>query len=58
LGKQRAIAIVDAEGVALAAIQALYQRSLEKDRKIEQLTQEVDELRARLTRLEQLMTRM
>ena len=48
------IATVDADGVALAAIQALYQRSVEKDRKIEQLTQEVDELRARLTRLEQL----
>jgi len=48
------IATVDADGVALAAIQALYQRSVQKDRKIEQLTQEVDELRARLTRLEQL----
>jgi len=47
------IATVDADGVALAAIQALYQRSVEKDRKIQQLTQEVDELRARLTRLEQ-----
>jgi hypothetical protein len=49
----RHIATVDADGVALAAIQALYQRSVEKDRKIAQLTQEVDELRARLTRLEQ-----
>jgi len=48
------IATVDADGVALAAIQALYQRSVEKDRKIQQLTQEVDELRARLTRLERL----
>jgi len=46
--------------VALAGVQALYQLSQEKDRvikaqgeKIEQLAREVDELRARLARLEQ-----
>jgi hypothetical protein len=46
------IPTVDADGVALAAIQALYKLSLEKDEKIEQLSQEVMELRARLARLE------
>ena len=48
------ISTVDAAGVALAAMQTLYKLGLEKDQKIEQLTKEVDELRARLTRLEQL----
>jgi hypothetical protein len=51
------IATVDADGVALAAIQTLYKLGLEKDQKIEQLPKEVDELRARLTRLEQLWAR-
>jgi hypothetical protein len=56
------IATVDADGVALAGVQALYQLSQEKDRiikaqseKIEQLTGEVDELRMRLARLEQVV---
>jgi hypothetical protein len=52
------IATVDADGVALAAIQALYQLSQERDRviraqgeKIDQLARKVDELQARLARL-------
>jgi hypothetical protein len=47
----RYISTVDAEGVALAAIQALYQLSQEKDRKIEQLTREVKELQTKMARL-------
>jgi hypothetical protein len=54
------IATVDADGVALAAIQELYKASQEKDRlikaqgeKIDQLTRETADLRARLARLEQ-----
>jgi len=56
------IATVDADGVALAGVQALYHLSQEKDRtikaqgeKIDQLAREVDELHARLARLEQLL---
>jgi hypothetical protein len=56
----RHISTVDADGVALAGVQALYQLSQEKDRvikaqgeKIEQLAREVDDLRARLAGLEQ-----
>jgi hypothetical protein len=45
------ISTVDAQGVALAAIQALYQITQEKDRKIKQLTREVKELQARVSRL-------
>jgi len=54
------IATVDADGVALAGVQALYQLSQEKDRtikaqgeEIKQLSQQLEELRARLARLEQ-----
>lgn len=61
------ISTVDADGVALAAIQGLYQLTVEKDKKIEQLTDEtkglreeavelrseVNELRTRLLRLEE-----
>jgi hypothetical protein len=53
------IATVDADGVALAGVQALYQLSQEKDRiikaqgeEIKQLSQQLEELRARLARLE------
>lgn len=53
------ITTVDADRVALAAIQALYKPSLEKDRtiraqgqRIDQLVQEIEELQARLPRLE------
>ena len=45
------IATVDADGVALAAIQALYKLSLEKDKEIEQLKREMSELHARLEQL-------
>jgi len=43
---------VDADGVALAAIQALYRLSQEKDEPIGQLTREIDDRRARLARIE------
>lgn len=46
------IGALDANGVALAAIQALYKLSQDKDKEITQLRQQVDELRARLARLE------
>jgi hypothetical protein len=59
---EKHISTVDADGVSLAAIQALYEISKEKDQKIEQLTQQVSELQeirkqmailqARLARLE------
>lgn len=52
----KGINTVDAAGVTMAAVQGLYQLSLEKDKKIEQLTAEVDELKARLRRLEEAVT--
>jgi len=48
----RHISTVDAEGVALAASQALYQLNREKDEKIEQLTRRLEKLEARLAELE------
>jgi hypothetical protein len=42
------IATVDADGVALAAIQALYKLSLEKDRRIAELERPLDELQRKL----------
>lgn len=42
----RYISSSDADGIALLSIQALYKMSLEKDQKIEQLTQELKKLRA------------
>ena len=47
------IATVDADGVALAAIQAVHKPSLEKDQRIEALTREVSELQVRLAKLPQ-----
>ncbi len=48
------ISTVDADGVALAAIQALYRLLQEKDEQLEALQQQVEELRARQARLEAL----
>jgi hypothetical protein len=48
----RHIAMLDEEGVALAAIQSLYKLSQEKDRKIEQLSRQLENLQERLRRLE------
>jgi hypothetical protein len=48
----RHISTVDADGVALAAIQALDKLSREKDKKIDQLTRELDALRAALEPLQ------
>ncbi|MBZ5544969.1 MAG: hypothetical protein LAO07_15015, partial [Acidobacteriia bacterium] len=42
------ISTVDADGVALAAIQALYKLSLEKDRRIAELERRLDELQRQL----------
>src|SRR5262249_26117427 len=39
------ITTVDADGVALAAVQALYRMSLEKDHVIEELRKEINDLR-------------
>ncbi|MBI2369282.1 MAG: hypothetical protein HYV08_03430, partial [Deltaproteobacteria bacterium] len=46
----------DLDGVALAAIQALYQRALQKDQKVQQLTQAVEELRTAYEALQARMT--
>ena len=40
------ISTTDLDGMALLAIQALYQRALQKDREIRQLTEAVQDLRA------------
>ncbi len=49
---ERHISFVDSDGVALAAIQALFARTLEKDATIEQLTERNRELEERLSALE------
>jgi hypothetical protein len=49
----RHITTIDADGIALISIQALYELSLQKDKKIETLTQEVNELREQLQALQQ-----
>ena len=46
------ISTVDADGVALAAAQALYRLLQEKDKQIQHLTEEMERLPDRLTRLE------
>jgi Chaperone of endosialidase len=48
----KSISTVDADGVTMAAIQGLYQMMQEKERKNEQLSEEVRQLRAQLMRLE------
>ncbi len=52
---ERSIGTVDADGVALAAAQALDARTLEQQQRIEALEAENAALRARLERLEQLV---
>ncbi|HWS99615.1 MAG TPA: tail fiber domain-containing protein [Pyrinomonadaceae bacterium] len=49
---EKSISAVDADGVALASIQALYQLLQEKDRQIEQQGRQLAEVRARLARVE------
>jgi len=44
----RPFSTVEADGVALAAIQALYKLSLEKDRKIAEPERRLDELQRQL----------
>jgi hypothetical protein len=46
---------LDADGVALAAIQGLYELSLEKDKQIEEQARKIEELEARLAALEKLV---
>jgi len=43
---EKHIGIVDSEGIALAAIQELYRMNLEKDKQIQGITRELEELRA------------
>ncbi len=47
----KTISTVDADGVALASIQALYQMLKEKDRQLEALTRKVEEQQAQLDRV-------
>jgi hypothetical protein len=54
----KTISTIDLDGVALVSIQALYQMSLEKDKKIEQLTKELEELRQKAAQLEELQRRI
>jgi hypothetical protein len=54
----KTISTIDLDGVALVSIQALYQLSLEKDKKIEQLTKELEELRQKAAQLEELQRRI
>lgn len=51
----RHISTIDADGIALLSIQALYELAQEKDEQIEQLTQQVDELQQRIEQLEKFM---
>ena len=53
---ERSIATVDADGVALAAAQALEKRTAAQQARIETLERENAELRARLARIEALLT--
>ena len=49
---EKTISAVDADGVALASIQALYEMMLEKDRLIERQGRQIGHLQARLARIE------
>ncbi|HKQ53279.1 MAG TPA: tail fiber domain-containing protein, partial [Pyrinomonadaceae bacterium] len=53
----KTIATVDADGVALASIQALYQMMREKERQIEALTHKLDEQQAQLDRVRRALRR-
>lgn len=53
----KTIATVDADGVALASIQALYQMMKEKERQIEALTRKVEEQQAQLDRVRRSLRR-
>lgn len=55
--KETMITAIDADGVALAAIQGLYELVLEKDCEITDLESRNDELEERLTRLERILGR-
>jgi hypothetical protein len=53
---ERYIGTVDADGVALAAIQALHDEAIEKDCRIAEQQAEIEKLNERLSRLEALLT--
>src|SRR5439155_11470477 len=53
----KSIATVDADGVALVAVQGLYQIVQEKDEQIATLQHQVENLNARLARLEAALAR-
>jgi hypothetical protein len=55
---EKTIAMVDSDGVALAAIQGLYTLVQEKDARIAQVGQENEALKARLAKLESLVGRL
>jgi hypothetical protein len=46
---------IDADGIALISIQALYELSLEKDKQIAAQSQEIDALKQRIEKLEKLV---
>jgi len=52
---ERSISMADADGVALASIQALHKKSLEKDQQISELKTKNSKLEERLQRLEKLI---
>ncbi|MBI3459343.1 tail fiber domain-containing protein [Candidatus Acetothermia bacterium] len=51
----KTISTIDADGIALISIQALYELSLEKDKQIEELKASNDELTKRVEKLEKLV---
>ncbi len=52
------ISMVDADGIAMASIQALYQNQTAREAQLKELQQENDELAGRVERLEALLHRM
>jgi phage shock protein A len=48
----RPFSTVEADGVALAAIQALYNLVLQKDEQIQKLAQQLEQLRGQVARLQ------
>ena len=54
----RHISTVDADGVALSAIQGLYEMLQDKDRQIEQLTEQNRQMAEQMTRIESLLEKM
>ena len=51
-GSDRKLQTVDATGVTMASVQALYQLLQEKDRQIERQSRQLEQFQARLARVE------